>query len=173
MDRVRVTSLSKFGVSAEDAGVLLAGEGSSVVILKSTADASPLLQEHRRRGWVRLDPVPSVGFWPFSSPSAPVRPPSPSAVPVPVPVHPTSEIQALRDELAGVTSLLKDLLSRPQTVVTSSPVPSQARSGDHPIFIPSKVVPDAEATIKVADASVQERDVEAGREALKKLRRGK
>lgn len=172
MDRVKVTSLSRFGVSAEDAGVLLAGEGSSVVILKSTADASPLLQEHKRRGWVRLDPVPSVGIWPFSSPSAPARAPTQAVVPAP-PVHPTSEIQALRDELAGVTSLLKDLLSRPQTVVAGSSVPSQVRSGDHPIFIPSKVVPDAEATIKVAEAAVQERDVEAGREALKKLRRSK
>lgn len=173
MDRVRVTNLMSFGVSAEDAGVHLPGKGDFCEVLTATADASKQLGELRSKRWVRVDPLPRpVRIWPFAVPVAvPVPLPEP-VLPAPIPGPAAAEIASMRQEVARMTSLLEALISRPATAapVTGIVVPA-APTEQAPIFIPTRVIPDAKVDIKIAEPVVQDKDVSSGAEALKNLRK--
>lgn len=176
MDRVKVTSMVHFGVSIEDAGIYLAGCGDSTVVLRTTADSSSQLADAVRNGWVRKDPVARAGFWPFSSPAASRPPPTyhpPPAVPDGQDAV-AEEVRSLKGQLEAMTSLIQRLVDRGSAVHPQAAVPVASGTGEKDlVFIPSKVVPDAKANVKVPEAVTHERDVDAGREALRKLRRGK
>lgn len=170
MDRTKVTSLVNFGLTAEDAGVRLSGKGDFCHVLSDTAKASEQLTGFQARGWVRLDPVRSpVAVWPFVRPAD--RPP-PAAAIIPPPAPPSQEIVSIRQEIARMVSLLETIASRPsgQAGPAASEAVAPIVSYETPVFIPSKVVPDANADIKISEPTIHDKDVSAGVDALKKTR---
>lgn len=189
----KIVNLIPGDVVIEDLGIRLRGRGDSSIVPAGAAAASKDLVKNSRFVKVETirvqDPVP---FWPFvkeREEPQPRRPPPPVQA---SPVQQLSELAELKRYLSGINQALQSLLERPspappevvaahvRTAQSMMALPSGlpgatnlpgSGSGNDPMFIPSKIVPDnASTSIKVKEESVVKDDFEDGLDALRKVR---
>lgn len=189
----KITNLIPGDVVVEDLGVRLRGLGDSRTVPAEAAAASADLGRNSR--FVKVETIRTkdkVPFWPFVRERRPDPRPEPVQAPSP---SPSPDLSALQKQMEGIASGLQALLERPPPappeVVAAHVRTAQSRSsmplgfpggpnlpgagtGDEPLFIPSKIVPDeAEASIKVSEEAVDKGDFEEGLAALRRAKRGK
>jgi hypothetical protein len=165
-------------VVLEDIGVRLSPSGSPgsvVTISQSLHDASSDLVRLKGLRCVSisiLSPPSKVraltSVWPLSAlvrPS-PSPPPAPLALAPPPPAPPAS-LSGVEARLSEIVSLLASGTLRLPSQPTTSAEP---RAAD-PMFVPSKIVPDAESTITVAATVSDSPDFDASAEALNRIRK--
>lgn len=174
----------------EDIGIFLQARGgsdSSSIITQNMYDSSSDLQKMIKLKRIRVSsrPVPtskkSFPIWPVSALNikAPnVTPTLPINTPVSPP--PVQDISSLKSSVSHLDGVMSEILS----LLRSGSIPSV--SSDHfrlkesrnsissdPIFIPNKIVPDAEAKISVVTSESDNAGFDKSREALSKLRKKK
>lgn len=185
-DRKRITNRIRGDVVIEDLCVRLRGLGSSQEVSSQAAAAS--LDLIRNRNLVTVEDVRStqMPFWPIIKSPPPAPPPPPP---------PQPELSGIMAHVAGIESLLRELLERPpsphpevlaahiRSAQSMAMIPHGlpgspnlpgigSPNSSEPMFIPSKIVPDSTgASIKVHSDEVEKSDLEDGVAALRKLRR--
>lgn len=187
-DRKRIINRIRGDVVIEDLCVRLRGIGSSQEVSSQAAAAS--LDLIRNRNLVTVEDVrsPQMPFWPVLKSS-----PAPSISPAPTPPQP--ELSSIMAHVAGIESLLRELLERPSPAhpeVLAAHIRSAqsmniiphglpgspnlpgigSPNSSEPMFIPSKIVPESTgpSSIKVRSDEVEKIDLEDGVAALRKLR---
>jgi hypothetical protein len=194
MKTYEIKNLSSTSVYLEDLGIRLNGKGATARISEDTMNASKSIKE--MRSMLALTPIKPVPVWPFSGPSVKVKrdlsvkqdtppaPPVPEApknpivVDVHVPAQDTSKMDALLDKMTNLLSSIGSLTEMAsRNITTSAPSASTIIQGvntplvSDPIFIPSKIVPDAKSVQVSLSENKQDRpDIEEATKSLKKLR---
>lgn len=168
----------------EDIGVFLQARGgtdSSKVITANMHDMSSDLKRMVQLRWVTVSSRPApvrrpVPVWPLSGfAHRPASTPSP---------EPSSHTQVLQD-LSSITSsvarldeALSEVLrllrsSREHLPLNASSATSAISAPQDPIFLPSKIVPDAEVRMTVSSSESELKSFDESKNALAKLRKRK
>jgi len=175
----------------EDIGVILQARGgsdSSRVITSNMRDSSSDLKRMLQLRWVSVTsrPVPvkaSIPVWPLSvrrvqaDPGLPAPGPPRAAPPDRAPSPPGPDVSVLAHSVAqmdGKMSEILSLLRGVQAAGGSLAATEAARAvRADPVFLPSKMVPDAEVSMKVVSSESDSAGFDESKEALSKLRRKK
>jgi hypothetical protein len=180
-----VTNNLNTSLTIEDINVTLQARGgsdSSKIITQNLIESEDLRRLKNLR-WITITPRPSpIPVWPLSGlspapvPSAPV-----ASNPAPAPAPPSivaSSRPEVPDQISSVMSAVSEILELLKKGVSHSPsVPSSTQtfssSSQDPIFIPSKIIPDAEMKITVASSESDSSSFEDSSEALRRMRKKK
>lgn len=188
--RKRITNLINGDVVIEDLGIRLPGKGSYRDVPIEAVAASRDLPLHAR--FVKITDVYGSGdpgrpkkmpFWPFIKTMEPGPDPGPP---------PSRDLSGLQRSLSNIEGYLRELLERPapphpevlaahlRSIGSRTDVPDGlpgapnlpgTGSGDHPMFVPSSIVPkEAKAKIKVREEAVDKDDLDDGVAALRRAR---
>ncbi len=181
----KVTNHLRTSLVIEDIGVTLQSQGgvdSSRTITANMLESSSDLKRMLHMKWVSVSsrPAPApkrpVPVWPLSLRD--VRDASP-----PVPAHPApappaqAPAQAPDPVMADYVARLEGKMAEILSALRSSPgasAPAGARDSlPDPVFLPSKMVPDADARISVDAVETDAAGFDASKGALSKLRKKK
>jgi hypothetical protein len=173
----------------EDIGVSLQARGgldSSRVITQNMRDSSSDLRKMIQMRWVTVSSRPPamspVPVWPLSgirtSPVDVPAQPAPAAAPPPAAVvPPVQDVSSLVSSVSHLDGMMSEILSilKRGGAPHGLPLPAQSphfqQPSQDPFFIPSKVVPDAEAKITVASSETDSKEFDESKKALSKMRK--
>ena len=170
----------------EDIGVTLQARGGSdslKVITSNMRDSSSDLRKMLQLRWVSVSARPAavtaaIPVWPLSLKRAvpePVPVAHAPAAPAPAPRYepPRYDVSSLADSVAKMDGRMAEILSLLKAGRGPADGPLSARAVPDPVFLPSKMVPDAEVRMTVASSETDSAGFDDSKEALSKLRRKK
>jgi len=173
-----IRNLLHTSLTIEDAGVTLQARGTQV-ISDRLHESSRMIKEYSTKKWVHVsfqqDPKP-MPIWPFSKPK-------PISVPTPNPS--TDEVTVLKGAVNQLEGRIAELIQAIRSSGPTSPVylastpktiaaPPVMETIDEPMFIPTKIVPDAaDVRINVDQSESDNTNFDSNLDALKSMRRRK